>query len=79
MSINDTSETKSENLKEKEETNQEENSSPIEKPSKINIKKRKKVESNIFEYLSDIRFVPRTELTNTHRNIVDDHIESIST
>ena len=26
-----------------------------------------------------VRFVPRTEMTNTHRNVVDDHIASITT
>ena len=38
-----------------------------------------KSENKPFDFIREIRFIPRTELTNTHRNIVDDHIESIST
>ena len=46
---------------------------------KNNKPQMKKIENKTYDYLRDIKFIPRTELTNTHRNIVDDHIESIST
>ena len=50
-----------------------------EEKEKIEKKEFKMDEPKPFEFIKDIRFFPRTELTNTHRNIVDDHIESIST
>ena len=72
MSINDPLENISEMDKEDEEDE------IITKPNNIN-KITKKNENKQYEFIRDIRFIPRTELTNTHRNIVDDHIESIST
>ena len=66
MSINDPSEIEQDNDKENSLKNEN------------NIKNEKK-EKKPYEFIREIRFIPRTELTNTHRNIVDDHIESIST
>ena len=36
-------------------------------------------EKRINNLLKETGFIKRTNLTNTHRNIVDDHIESLST
>ena len=44
---------------------------------KIN-KKSTKIESKSNIVLKEIGFIKRTNLTNSHRNIVDDHIESLS-
>ena len=61
-------------MKEKTKTientdNEDENS--IEETS---TQKKKK-----FNFVKEIKFIPRTEFTNTHRNPIDDHIESLST
>ena len=70
MSINDPLES----INELEKVNDKENVLIKNDKSKV-----KKVENKPYDFIRDIRFIPRTELTNTHRNIVDDHIESIST
>ena len=62
-----------ENIKEIEKEEDEEKYN-IEDNNKISINK-----DNNIKLIRDIGFIKRTILTNTHRNIVDDHIESLST
>ena len=35
------------------------------------------IDNDIFNVISNIKFYPRTEITNTHRGTVDDHIEMV--
>ena len=86
MSINDSLENINEIDKDEEEakitkkTKSKKKNKNKENNNKNNNKnKTKKLENKPYDFIRDIRFIPRTELTNTHRNIVDDHIESIST
>ena len=73
MSINDPLENINEIEKEEEDDNE------ILKNNKKKFSLFRKDNQREFNFIREIRFIPRTELTNTHRNIVDDHIESIST
>ena len=69
-----------ESLEKIKETEKEEDDDDISSFAKENKKLNLINNENIASLLlKDIGFIKRTNLTNTHRNIVDDHIESLST
>ena len=72
MSINDP-------LKNINEIEKDEDDEEILAKSNKKRNKNNSTDNKHFDFLREIKFIPRNELTNTHRNIVDDHIESIST
>ena len=73
MSINDALENINEIEKDEKTTKKTKKNKKNNNENK-NKNKPNKIESKPYDFIRDIRFIPRTELTNTHRNIVDDHI-----